>query len=91
MKKDFYPDTTVCSLHLKLKKDYKILNKVLHGFKTVNNVDVNELLNEMYCISKSIHYKAQRMEKRLMKYYLAVESLGFTRVKKKGKNNGCKN
>lgn len=79
MKKDFYPDRTVCSLQLDLKKDYKILKEILkkHNFL---NCEINDLIYEMYIKSKSIHYKAQRMEKRLMKYRKAVESLGFKRV-----------
>lgn len=79
MKKDFYPDRTVCSLQLELKYNYKKLNKMLNSEEGCLTEDLNSLITEMSQISKSIHYKATRMEKRLLKYRKAIENLGFIR------------
>ena len=88
MKKDFYPDRTVCSLHLDLKKLYKNLFKKFKAKADVNYTSFMlerekyiESLEEMYKLSKSIHYKATKMEKRLLKYRQNIERLGFKRVK----------
>lgn len=72
MKKDFYPSETICQLHSDLKKLYKSI--------MLKNSSAE--LEEMYRLSKSIHYKATRMEKRLMRYRKAIEYLGFERAKK---------
>lgn len=76
MKKDLYPDRTVCSLQLELKNKYKKLSKIC------DNNEALALVNEMAGISKSIHYKATRMEKRLLKYRQSIEKLGFKRIER---------
>lgn len=81
MKKDFYPDKTVCNCHIQLKSNYKKLQKCLLGYTVIANTDIKLLVSEMYRLSKSIHYKAQRMEKRLQKYRTSIEALGFKREK----------
>ena len=88
MKKDFYPDRTICSLQMELKKKYKDLIKEFKSPVDINYISFTierdrymSELEEMYKISKSIHYKATRMEKRLLKYRQAIEKLGFKRMK----------
>lgn len=88
MKKDFYPDRTVCSCQIELKKLYKDLKK-----KFTQKSDINftsfmverekyvYMLDEIYKLSKSIHYKSQKMEKRLVAYRQSIEKLGFKRNK----------
>lgn len=86
MKKDFYPDKTVCSCHLELKKLYKELNKKFTQKGDINFTEFMverekyvDILERMYRLSKSIHYKTTKMEKRLLKYRQAIEKLGFKR------------
>lgn len=88
MRKDYYPDRTVCNCHLELRNLHKELKK-----KFTQKSDINftsfmverekyvYILEEMYKLSKSIHYKSQKMEKRLLKYRQAIEKLGFKRNK----------
>lgn len=82
MKKDFYPDRTICSLQIELKKDYKDIINYITEFmpETILAKTLLDKLKTMQVMSKSIHYKATRMEKRLHKYRGSIESLGFKRV-----------
>lgn len=88
MKKDFYPDRTVCSLQLEVKRKHKDIKKLLDYMPesfddfVTGREEILEHLGELYKLSKSIHYKATRMEKRLMKYRKAIEGLGFNRKEK---------
>lgn len=81
MRKDFYPDETICAVHLSLRDNYRRLNK------TVLDEKQKALLKEMWEMSKSIHYKATRMEKRLCKYRITIEGLGYDRRRNR-RNNG---
>ena len=78
----------ICTYHRIISENTKKILKIMSKENTVENNEIEDMLNEILLCAKLATKSGKKMESRLYQYHNAVESLGF---KRKPRKNELKN